>query len=265
MRIWPLALAVAASLSLLAACGGGKDEADEQDGADSAAATAAVAGPAIATSSPTPDLGVGTPTGCVPQEDITSYRVTMVMGSEGGDGGGTTGDFLDDGFPIPGESTTELLFVAPDRWSMTFGASGQEPNRYIAIGPRVWLREAGSTDWEEGLPSDDLSFSDWDFCEAVSEDTYSNISGLQGQKETINGIASVHYVLPESPLGLVGNLFGDMESTHEVWLAEDGNWPVRLVHSTAYEVEGEHLSTHTFWEVSDLNDPAIVIEPPTWR
>jgi hypothetical protein len=195
----------------------------------------------------------------------------MVMEVKGGDSGGTTGDFLDDGFLIPGKTTSELRFVAPDRWALAVTQDGQEIGSYIVIGHRMWYKDAGHTDWtEEPASEEHLTFYLEDFCDIES---LFPSPGQMGEKETLNGIAAVHYVLPSSrdefsveewpaEEGLPQDM--EWESTYEVWLTEDGNWPVRIVYKIDYEA-AEKSDIDMRWEISDLNDPSITVEPPTLR
>jgi len=268
LRTWLPTLAIFLALGLLAACKGQESvrQTNETD-PDATASPEASATPEAV--SATPDLVVGAPTGCVHQADIRSYRLTMVM--EVADRSGITGDFLDDGFLIPGEAISELLFVAPDRWALTVTQDGQEIGSYIVIGPRMWYKDAGHTDWTEEPASEQrLAFSLQDFCDIES---LFPSPGQMGEKETVDGIAAVHYLLPSSrdEFSVEGwpaeeGLSPDTEwkSTYEVWLTEDGNWPVRIVYEIDYEA-AEKSDVDMQWEISDLNDPSIVVEPPTLR
>jgi hypothetical protein len=201
LRTWLPALGVFLALGLFAGCGGEEDEEADTTTTTGAGESvrqishtdpeATVTPEAV---SPTPDLGVATLTGCVHQADIRSYRLTMVM--EVADRSGITGDFLDDGFLIPGEATSELLFVAPDRWALAVTQDGQEIGSYIVIGTRMWYKDAGHTDWAEEPASEQrLAFSLEDFCDIES---LFPSPGQVGEKETVDGIAAVHYVLPSS-------------------------------------------------------------------
>jgi hypothetical protein len=44
------------------------------------------------------------------------------------------------------------------------------------------------------------------------------------------------------------------EYSYDIWLAENGNWPVKFIFDAECEMT---------WEISDLNDPSITIEAPT--
>ena len=179
-----------------------------------------------------------------------------LFGTVGGGGRGTSGGFLDLFGGLSEDTTMEFAYVAPDRWSVVVTEGGQECCSYIVVGSQVWYKEAGATDWTEQPPSDEfVSFSPQDFCEVVEELPMS--LELKGE-ETVNGIEAVHYQLSEET-STYEWLVGEDESldyTYDVWLAENGNWPVKIVYDADCEIR---------WEISDLNDPSIVVEPPTLR
>jgi hypothetical protein len=242
LRIWPLALAVVVSLGLLAACGG-EDEAEEQDGAASVAETAAAAAPPIATSSPlapaspSPEPTEAGRMTCVFPQDTQSFRMTITK---------ETG-------------TAEYAYVAPDRWSMVASSDGLEIWSYIEIGTQAWWKEPGSTDWTEGPTSEEFRSYSPNPCASVQDLPIS--SALAGKKEIVNAIETIHYRLFDDPTRyyVPGAPEGQQAGFFDVWLAVDGNWPVKIVFDVDYN------SMDWVWEISDLNDPSIVVEPPTLR
>jgi hypothetical protein len=152
------------------------------------------------------------------------------------------------------DATMEFSFVAPDRWSVVVSEDGQECCSYIVIGPQVWYRAADSTDWtEQPAPGEFTSFTPQDFCEVVEGLPMS--MELEGE-ETVNGIQTVHYRLSHETSmyeWLVGEDVSP-EYSYDIWLAEDGSWPAKVIYDAECEMR---------WEISDLNDPGIVIEAPT--
>jgi len=294
LRIWPLALTVVLCLGVLAACGE-KDGAKEQDSAARPAATAspkvtpsptAIASPIVtpsptATASPSPESGDAERVTCVFPTDIKSFRLTMTMEE---DSPGTTPDG-DAGTRCPtpdspesdsgmsdyfiGRMSIELTFVAPDRSRLVFSDRGQECFSCITISDREWCKEGESADWTEGPASEEYFPSrPQEFCESIED---LPLSSLQGEKETVNGIETFHYVVSQyiSPEGLSAERWpaeeGLPQEVQEVWLAEDGNWPVRQVYEYTFAAGQDHYGVHAFWEISDLNDPSITVEPPTLR
>ena len=295
MRTLLAALAMILGVALLAACGGAESEEPDaaattgasgatrlisQTGPDATASpeaspTPEATAPTPEAASPPPELVEAAPMTCVFPADTRSFRLSMAMettdmdygslfGTAGGGGGGAAGGFLDlfDGFSD--ETTMEFTYVAPDRWSIVVFEDGEETCSYIVIGSQAWCKEAGSTDWvEEPASEEDLAFSTQDFCEI--EDLLPS-PGQVGEKETVNGIEAVHYQLSEEASTQWPAEDMEWESTYDVWLAEDGNWPVRVAYEVAYQAGLlEHYSMDMLWEISDLNDPSIVVESPTLR
>jgi hypothetical protein len=178
-----------------------------------------------------------------------------IFGTVGGGGRGTSGGLLDLFGSLSEDTTMEFAYVAPDRWSVLVTEGGQECCSYIVVGSQVWYKEAGSTGWTEQPASDEfVSFSPQEFCEVVEELPMS--MELKGE-ETVNDIETVHYQISEETSAyewLVGEV--SPEYAYDVWLAEIGNWPVKIIYDAECEIR---------WEISDLNDPNIVVEPPTLR
>jgi hypothetical protein len=190
-------------------------------------------------------------------EDYGDYLATL--GRRGGRGS------LPDWFDyFPGNVTMEYAYVAPDRYSVVVSQEGEETCSYVVIGSQVWCKAARSTHWEEQPASDEyFFFSTQDLCEYV-EDLLPS-PGQQGEKETVNGIQTVHYQISDETSAMDWLLDGVSSGyTYDLWLAENGNWPVR-VEFEAY-CQPTLLERHTLnmdWEISDLNDPSITVEPPT--
>jgi hypothetical protein len=176
-----------------------------------------------------------------------------VFGTVGGGRRGTSGGFLDLFGSLSEDTTMEFAYVAPDRWSVVVSEGGEECCSYIVVGSQVWYKEGESTGWTEQPPSDEFaSFSPQDLCVVVEE---LPMSFETRAEETVNGIETIHYQISEET-SMYEWLVGEDESldyTYDVWLAEIGNWPVKLV----YDAECEMT-----WEISDLNEPSIVVEPP---
>lgn len=182
--------------------------------------------------------------------------------------------------------TVEGAYVAPDRsWDrMTLG--GKPFAEVIQIGDRSWFR-LGGMDWTESgaeLPSQEEGVtsqvsvtisptSPEALCEISTIDVMSTVEGMEPQKETVNDIKALHYHIDEADLRLLAALFGEGEGAEEipesatgtmdVWLAEDGDWPVRLEAEIRYtDEEGRPITFDVFMEIKDINDPDIEIEPP---
>jgi hypothetical protein len=49
----------------------------------------------------------------------------------------------------------------------------------------------------------------------------------------------------------------------DIWLAEDGAWPVRMsLQASGQDDEGNPIDVEVFMEFRDINDPSIEIEVP---
>jgi len=299
MRIFAAALAVILGLALLTACGGGDEESDEENGAATSTAGAAAAVNASATGTPragataTPRAGAtatpkeGTPAasptggsaqavGCEFPSDIESFRFEMTMKANlpSTPEAGTPeplGDFLGALSGLMGDMKMVGAVILPDRSSMEMTVGDHEFGSFIQIGSQSWSKVAGLTDWTEQSASEESEFlSPLDFCETTEEGLSSALSGLEGEKETVNGIEAIHYHLDKADLALLEELLGGTEDlglpeefTMDVWLAEDGDWPVRMSFVTSGEDdEGQSLSFEILVEFKDFNDSSIKIEPP---
>jgi len=300
MRILPVALALILGLGLLAACGGGEDEETEDEGATTpAGATATAAAPASGdvSATGTPQVGAtGTPregspsaspsgggsaqaVGCEFPSDIESFRFEMTMKAnlpttpeaETPESEEPLGDFLGALSGLMGDMKMEGAVIAPDRSSMEMTVGGHEFGSFVQIGSQSWMKVAGLTDWTEEPASEDSEFlfSPMDFCETAEEDLSSALSGLEGENETVNGIETVHYHLDQADLTFFQEFLGGTEDlpdefNMDVWLAEDGDWPVRMIFAASGEDDdGQSLSFDISIEFKDFNDSSIKIEPPT--
>jgi hypothetical protein len=169
-----------------------------------------------------------------------------------------------------GDMKMEGAVIAPDRSSMEMTVGGHEFG-FIQIGSQSWTR-SGSAGWEESpAPGEEMpGFSATDFCLCAEADSV--LSRLQGKEETVNGIEAIHYHLDEADLTAledigcltiedVRDIPGEVDM--DVWLAENGDWPVRLGYKASGEDEqGEPVGSDVLIELKDFNDSSIKIEPP---
>jgi len=298
-----MALAVILGVALLAACGSVDDETGEGDAATPTAAAPA-AGEVSAAATPRPGAtatpqgrATGTPeggspsasptggasvreVGCEFPSDIKSFRFEMTMKanlpstpevetpeSEDLFGLGTLSGLM-------GDMKMEGAVIVPDRSSMEMTIGGHEFGSFVQIGSQSWRKVAGLTDWIEQSASEesDLLFSPLDFCETAEEDLSSALSQLEGEKEKVNGIDAVHYHLDKADLTFLQDFLGSTEDlgklpeefNMDVWLAEDGGWPVRLsLEASGEDEQGQSLSFEISFEFKDFNDSSIKIQPPT--
>jgi len=237
------------------------------------------------------ELSSASESSCQFPEDITSYRYVMEMRMEFPElveeSEGTTeeGGLEDELGGLFGESLLAFLedmkmegaYVAPDRsWDRAM-LGGELFAESIRIGESAWTR-LGGMDWAEGESGPGWSvtvspsFSE-SLCDIGVIDVLFAALGLEPQEETINGIKAIHYHMDETDMLRLAALFGEVEGAEEmpesatvtmdIWLAEDGGWPVRMEAEIGYtDEEGQSFAFELFMEIKDINDPGIKIEPP---
>jgi len=298
MRFFPVALAAILGVALLAACGSVDDEAGS---GDAVASTPAAQAASEVNATTAPRVGAAIPRGgatatprasatgsdsarqigCEFPSDIKSFRFEMTMkanlpstpDAETPQSEEPLGDFLGALSGLMGDMKMEGAVIVPDRSSMDMTIGGHEFGSFVQIGSQSWMKLAGLTDWQEQPASDEgFLFSPLDFCETAEEDLSSALSQLEGEKETVNGIEAVHYHLDKADLTLLEEFLGTTEDmagvpeefSVDIWLAEDGDWPVRLnLEASGEDDEGQPLSFEISFEFKDFNDSSIKIEPPT--
>jgi len=249
MRTPVRALAVGAlSLSiLLSACGGGEEQATKE-----AAATPTPGGQAI----PIASLA-----------DLKSFRYSITMHIE-------IPGLEDELFPgfaaLLSDVEIRGASVAPDKseMQMTLGESGQVMGA-VVIGERTWF--SSGEEWTEtpNRASDVSLLSPEKVSGSVIDEEA--FAGAKPTKEKLNGVDALHYTANQSGLGSLRELLGvaependvPVETRMELWLTEDGGYPVRLmIDARGKDAEGEEVSVQLEMNVTDLNDPGIEIEPP---
>jgi hypothetical protein len=195
-----------------------------------------------------------------------------------------------DGAPVPIVVSTEGDFQSPDHHAFTYstqlqGAAFSESA--VVIGDKIWLRH-GADPWQEGTLADvqtqqllATAFSpirpnflggpEW---RSVRE----TVRRLPAAPEFVNDVRADHYqVGPEGAQYLASflaqqDIFQQVQDLHwDIWLAEDGDWPVRLlaagtVTSDLAILQELGLSVPVKWElridISRPNDPNLVVTAP---
>ncbi len=186
--------------------------------------------------------------------------------------------------------STEGDYQAPDRHAFTHAirSDGQAYARSTVImGERAWLRQAQGP-WQPigrgdgrltALASAAFSPLRPDFLGGDHfADVRKDVRRLPSTPEAVNGVRANHYridaagreflqtFLPEKPVEA-----GAQNLAWDLWLAEDGDWPVRLTASGSITggspaLDELHLEAPLTWtlriEVSRPNDPALVIAAP---
>jgi ABC-type glycerol-3-phosphate transport system substrate-binding protein len=158
--------------------------------------------------------------------------------------------------------------VTPDSYDALMTAGGYEPSHVIGVGGNYWIElEDG---WMEATPQYGPPYKPLDVCNSIFPEL--NLDQAQGEKETVNDVPARHYAFLDTPSGqAIATIFGaesDMAiliraMDVEVWLAEDGGWPVRMdIQGSGLYADGRELLIHVHVDVQDVNDKDIKIEPP---
>jgi hypothetical protein len=167
----------------------------------------------------------------------------------------------------------EAAFVAPDRSQTRVSARLDElelEEESISIGDETWVKVGDS--WVAGeaqFELDDLSPAS-----LLEELSPEQLRLLKPSKETVNGVDSLRYSIGRGDIDALrglGALLGpdeDLENLPEdfdidLWLAEDGGWPVRITMTARGAIdENEEMNLDFSLDVTDVNDPDIKVEPP---
>ena len=176
------------------------------------------------------------------------------------------------------------------------------PNRYhgdclFAIGPfelREEVIEIGNDSFvrgpdtggrfiEESPDLCDSGYAPRDVLEEVPLDTlaFTTLRDLEGVPEERNGVATQRYDLSETVarerlIELARSLYGaigpedpprelttNAAYAFNIWVAEDGRWPVALTLDLSFPVEQRTFTLRFSLDVTDANSPTIAITDPT--
>lgn len=255
-----LAAALAGGLLLIALVGACGDGAGPSDVMSSAAAT------------PSPESAAALPL------DRFHYIASLTLREDGGAGG-------DELFV-----STEGDFQWPDRHSLTYTTDlgdGPIERSVVIIGETAWFRQ-GDEPWRKTSRDDeqvadvlDAAFSAVrpDFLGGPEfERVRANVRDLPSSEESVNNVSANHYRVGtegrryfESFLAEERALSNVQNVRWELWLAQLGGWPVRLLVTGTVTTDLRVLDTldleaPTAWElridVSRPNDPTLQVQAP---
>lgn len=174
----------------------------------------------------------------------------------------------------------EAEFQSPDRWYIRSSwqplmidfASEPADQQEIIIGDRSWLEKNGT--WEE--QDEDSAMTDGEFaqfCTAISE--YVAAAGTTSSEETINGRNTIRYVIDNEAFNRLEAADGVEYAAASIglWIDKASSLPIQIQFEGMIDFEeafgglGEGadkvlLSIECSYELYDLNDPSIQIEPP---
>ena len=285
MRILGLAMATILAVACLAACGGGGEDKEKEENAPAAAGTPTAA--AAGTARPTATAEGTVAAERTPSEEgltpgslsgLDSYRYTMKMELQGLESiltesvGSLTG-------AEPGAAPETVLmevtgaFVAPDKAEANISIGGLDEEIVMSmtvIGDQQWMKlgdlAMGPSEFEGDLTDMSLAEAMWG---GFSES--GGVTCASEKKETVNGVPSLHCGIDEASFEQLSSLFGGAEGmggdiddlSLDMWLAEDGDWPVRLrAHVAGTDESGQEFDAKLEMDITDINEE-IDIEPPS--
>jgi hypothetical protein len=239
---------------ILSACGGGGND----------GSTAKEGAPAAATAGSTAEATAQANTG--PAEafaELKSYRVNMRLVMEG------------DATATPGSMALDLngSYVAPDRSQVHVNAHLEGmalDEESITVGAQSWVK-AGDT-WVVGEPK--FQLKDLSPGSLLQEIQPEQLRLLKPSKETVNGVNSLRYSIDKADvetLRSLGALLGQDTSAEnlpdqfnvDLWLAEDGGWPVRVTMTARGATDaGGEMNLDFSLDVTNVNDSGVKVEPP---
>jgi hypothetical protein len=276
MRILALVMATILAVVCLAACGGG----DEEEGTPAAAATPtaveegtpAAEGETPAAAPSPSDEGVAPGT----LIDLNSYRYSMKMELEG-----LQSLLTEQMAALPGQdptADTDTLkmeisgaFVAPDKAESRMRISGVDDELTLTvIGDQQWV-EFG--DLAVGPIEAMGDVADLDFALMMWDEFSEGAGGLtcaSEKKETVNDVAANYCGIDKATFEQLASLFGGTEEemgdidelSLDMWLAEDGGWPVRLrVQVAGTDETGQEFEAKLELDVTDVNEDIEIKAP----
>jgi len=283
MRILTLVIATILVIVSLAACGGDGEEegtpaaaetpSAAEEGTPAAAVTPTVTEEGTPAATPSPSeaaLAPGSLTG------LDSYRYSMKMELEG-----LESLLTEQMAAIPGQDPTAMAealeleiegaFVAPDKAESRMRISGVDDELVlIVIGNQQWVQLG---DMAIGPMETTGDVSELDFALMMWEEFSEEAGGLtcaSEKKETVNDVSTNYCGIDKATFEQLSSLFGGTEEmgdidemSLEMWLAEDGGWPVRLrVHVAGTDESGQEFDAKLEMDVTDVNKD-IEIKPPS--
>ncbi len=178
--------------------------------------------------------------------------------------------------------TSEGDFEAPNRLTCVIGTDVFRQAvtfaELVVTGNDAWMKADDTWTVVQGGASDPSVVENLKQCpgsplfwEAVK--VPNDLSGVQGQVETVNGVQAVRLSLENLVTGLpilgvgVPGLEGVTIYNFDMWLARDGGWVVAMEYDIGLPSEssgggGEEMRIRMRVDVTRPNDPLIKVEPP---
>ena len=165
--------------------------------------------------------------------------------------------------------SAEGTYVAPDSYEMTMSFIGLEMQA-IQIGQESWINDGSGWVADSGMgmsPFGSASPAELPF-EFIPEAV---LAGAETSSETVNGIETTRFSFDKDSLAALAEATGETAGIEDlsevdtmdldVWLTADGI-PVKMIMDMQGESEGSQIAINLEFNVRDINDPSIQIEPP---
>ncbi len=268
MRILASAMAIILAVVCLAACGG-----EEEEGTPAAAVSPTPSEAAAPAATPTPSEAAFAPG---PLSDLNSYRYSIKMELKGLESllAESVGGLAGQGpaaFPETMKMEITGVFVAPDKVEIRMRVSGLEDEAAMTvIGNQFWAKLGdlviGPEEFTEDISDVDLALAMW---EGFSEEA-GGLTCASEKRETVNDIPCRYCGIDQATFEQLASLFGSTEEmgdldelSLDMWLAEDGGWPVRLrAHVAGTDESGQEFDAKLEMDITDVNEK-IEIKPPS--
>jgi len=217
-----------------------------------------VVGTATATTEGTPDI---TSSPAEAFATLQSYRVQLRLVLEG----------IADRQGVVDSLDLQGAFQAPDHSHVQANARLGElelVEESITVGDRAWVRVGEG--WVEQQPQLPLSrVSPASLLDGLGPE---QLRLFRPSRETVNGVESLHFSLGRGEVDAVGQIAAllgveeelrDVSEAFDLWVAENGGWPVRVsITVQGTTGDGSQVKLDFTLDVTGANDPTIVVQPP---
>jgi hypothetical protein len=163
-------------------------------------------------------------------------------------------------------------FVAPDKAEANISIGGLDEEMVMSmtvIGDQQWMKLG---DLAMGPSPFEGDLSDMSLAEAMWGGFSEGAGGLtcaSEKNETVNGVPSLYCGIDEASFEQLSSLFGGTEEmgniddlSLEMWLAEDGDWPVRLrVHVAGTDESDQKFDAKLEMDITDVNKEIDIKAP----
>ncbi len=156
--------------------------------------------------------------------------------------------------------TLSGAYVAPDRTQAVMQTGGDELE-VRTIGNLSWTRVGDQ--WRDQVPGESPLLTPRIICDELIVTIAPSISDAQPARESLDGIAVTHYKTARASITHVSPLIGTVEGeyTVDLWIAEGGAWPAKLVIQSSSSGD-TGASFQMTMELADVEDPGITVEEP---